>query len=166
MPTPTYTPLANLTLTGSASSITFSSISQAYRDLILVAQIKSNADDKFFIRLNAATTGHTSVSAEGSGSTTASSASTAWPEAITAGMGWNAITANEFAPFVVNLMDYSATDKHKSVLIKGGSITTANTASGIWAGRYASTSAVTQIRLYGNGTWLAGTTLALYGIAS
>jgi hypothetical protein len=36
MPTPTYTPLATVTLGSSASSVTFSSIPGTYRDLILI----------------------------------------------------------------------------------------------------------------------------------
>ena len=36
MPTPTYTPLATVTLGTSAASVTFSSIPATYRDLILI----------------------------------------------------------------------------------------------------------------------------------
>jgi len=36
MPTPTYTPLATVTLGSTAASVTFSSIPATYRDLILI----------------------------------------------------------------------------------------------------------------------------------
>jgi hypothetical protein len=36
MPTPTYTPLATVTLASTASSVTFSSIPATYRDLVVV----------------------------------------------------------------------------------------------------------------------------------
>jgi hypothetical protein len=65
---------------------------------------------------------------------------------------------------VTQFFDYSATDKHKSALIRFGS---GATLVGAYATRWADNSAVTSIELIGNtGNFLAGSTLSLYGIAS
>jgi hypothetical protein len=47
-----YTALANVTLGSSAASVTFSSISQSYRDLVLVITATTSAVDNAFIRFN------------------------------------------------------------------------------------------------------------------
>jgi len=47
-----YVPLANLTLGSSAASVTFSSISQAYKDLVLVIEATTSALDVAIIRFN------------------------------------------------------------------------------------------------------------------
>tara|TARA_R110000822_G_C14927148_1_gene452116 strand:+ start:203 stop:526 length:324 start_codon:yes stop_codon:yes gene_type:complete len=69
--------------------------------------------------------------------------------------------------FTAQLMDYSATDKHKTVLIRYNSVT-GTFAEGVvsFAGRYASTSAVTAIQVFNTDyDFLVGSTLFLYGIA-
>jgi hypothetical protein len=61
-------------------------------------------------------------------------------------------------------MDYSATDKHKTVLSRAN-----NAANGVTAiaGRWASTSAITSIVLTFQSSSLAtGSTVALYGVSA
>jgi hypothetical protein len=61
-------------------------------------------------------------------------------------------------------MDYSATDKHKTVLIRQNSVADSAFAMGA---RWANTAAITSIQLsLGAATFSTGTTFALYGIAS
>lgn len=164
MPTPTYTPLANITLGSSAASVTFSSISQAYRDLVLVVQAKAASGGRNFkLRLNSdATATYSSVHMGGNGSTTAS----------TTLSGANILNFNLYATVettdgfnaVVNFMDYSATDKHKAILCREN-----NAANGVDAvsARWASTSAITSIFLTTDAVnWSAGSTFSLFGIAS
>ncbi len=68
---------------------------------------------------------------------------------------------------IINIMDYSATDKHKTILQRAGSPVNVEWAV---AGRVAITSAVTSITLWspdnGSDVWISGTTFALYGIAA
>lgn len=163
MPTPTYIPLANLTLTGSASSVTFSSISQAYRDLVLVVSATSSAATNTYIRFNADSgTNYHAVYMEGDGSATSSGTK------LTAAQ---IQSTNSFADIstspntqVWSVMDYSATDKHKSVLLRTN---LASGGVGAVAARWANTAAITTLLVVGNGgTLSSGTTLALYGIAS
>jgi hypothetical protein len=162
MPTPTYTPLANTTLGSSASSVTFSSISGSYRDLILVFNGSASADENLRFKLNASTSGYRAIEATGSGSTTAKSTEPA------TGAGYITINYPSVGSGrtvgIYQFMDYSATDKHKSVLIRNNS---SDWGTAMTAARWANTAAVTSIQLYPNaGTFSAGSTFELFGIAS
>lgn len=165
MPTTTYTPLANLTLSSSAASVTFSSISQVFRDLVLVMQLKSSSGAACFVRPNndATSANYSLIYMYGNGGGAASGSSASDPGfALTYGSNpdstnlWNAR---------LDIMDYSATDKHKMALIRVDEVTESTLAQ---ASRWASTSAITSLVVVPNSgpTWSAGSTFALYGIAS
>lgn len=90
------------------------------------------------------------------------------PGSVQSAMSWSTWTTSQsFAQF--NFMDYSATDKHKTVLGKSGEVNTAVEAT---AWRWASTAAITSLRVQslpagGSGYYLAaGTTMALYGVSA
>lgn len=157
MPTPTYTPLANLTLSSSAASVTFSSISQSYRDLVLVFNGTCSENTSVRIFLNSDTTGtnYARVLMIGSG-TAASSQSNTTNAEIIGDVGPDRSTA------IVNFLDYSATDKHKSMLVRNDKLATRAVAA-----RWANTAAITTVQLSMNaGTFDAGSTFALYGIVN
>ena len=163
MPTPTYIPLATKTLTATATSVTFSSISQAYRDLVLVVSGTASAGSSrsLFMRFNGdAGTNYSTVSMQGNGSTAASSTSTL-AQTFGGFLGATSRTSN-----VTQIMDYSATDKHKTVLARHDDASTGeNTLAR--ASRWANTSAITSIYLVPNADSIAiGSTFTLYGIAS
>ena len=73
MPTPTYTPLANVTLASTTSTVTFSSIPATYRDLLVVAQcgVVGPATENLQLSLNNDTTNanYAAVQMSGDGST-------------------------------------------------------------------------------------------------
>jgi len=151
MPTPTYTPLANITLGSSAGSVTFSSISQLYRDLVLIVETTAGTA----LTVNGDTgSNYSYVMMAGNGSVTKSYTESA-QASIYGGWYTNAGLS------IFNIFDYSATDKHKSIL---RSITKADTSTERIAARWASTSAITSLTI--TGSMLTGSTLALYGIAA
>jgi len=164
MPTPTYTPLANLTLSGSAASVTFSSISQAYRDLVLVVTGTSAASfANCQIVLNSdAGTNYSTVYMNGDGSTAASGAT------LSTSKGWlqqnpTFITTTPTS-VIASIVDYSASDKHKSWLSRTDR---ADGRTSALAGRWANTAAITSLQVKLDGQSLAaGSTFALFGIAS
>jgi hypothetical protein len=158
MPTPTYTPLATVTLGSSATSVSFSSIPSSFRDLVLVFDGTLNENEGLGIRFNDATTGYSDVDMTGTGSSTSSgtnSSSSSINVAYIVVAGRNNV--------IVQIMDYQATDKHKTILgrANSGSVQA-------YAGRWASTNAVTKVTFLqvGFATISAGSTLSLYGIAS
>jgi hypothetical protein len=163
MPTPTYTPLATVTLSSSASSVTFSNIPSSYRDLIVVVTGTNSANAFITLRLNGDTgSNYSMVWMQGSGLGSSSNSVTSQVEIITSAN--NVGTALKTA--LINIMDYSATDKHKTLLAttngeNGGTRLTAGLVA-----RWANTSAINSVRVYdGNGSsYLAGSTFNLYGV--
>jgi hypothetical protein len=159
LPTPTYTALANITLGSSASSITFSSIPATYRDLVLVADYSTSPSSACEIRFNGDTgSNYSTVTMRGDGTSAFSTSYTAAFIQPSNGTGEAANTRNLFT---FQVMDYSATDKHKTSLLRmnnpGHTQAQAN--------RWANTAAITSVAIY-NATFLTGATFALYGIAS
>jgi hypothetical protein len=157
MPTPTYTALANVTLGTAVSSVTFSSIPATYRDLIAVYNGTAATGGDLYMTLNADSSNYSMVRIVGS--TTVTSVAESTREIGLARTGETSL--------IVQIMDYSATDKHKTTLSRSnGPIATSVVAA--YASRYASTSAITSVGFTINGghNFQTGSTLALYAIAS
>jgi hypothetical protein len=160
MPTPTYTALANITLGSSASSVTFSSIPATYRDLVLVVNTPTLPfDSQLVLRFNG---------------DTGSNYSRVYMETIFGGTGSAAGTDTfayvgaygpDQANLIVNIMDYSATDKHKSFLARGNGSTAAKATSLRWSNTAAITSILVKLESYSTNL-PTGSTLNLFGIAS
>lgn len=163
MPTPTYTSLANTTIGTAVNSVTFSSINGSYRDLILVLNWGNSANTGFLIRFNSDTGSNYSYVIMNGNGTSVTNLSSSAGTSLAVGYVWNNNTVTGNA--LIQIMDYSATDKHKTVLLRtneAGQSTDATT------GRWANTSAITSIQIYGAGSsnFTVGSTLGLYGIAS
>jgi hypothetical protein len=156
MPTTTYTPLANATLSSSASSVTFSSISGAYRDLIFVVD-NAATQLQMRIRFNSDTGfNYYSVYMSGSGTSATSGTDDSSYATMTPNLSPKMTT--------ISIQDYSATDKHKSFLMRGDADNSATVAS---AHRWANTSAITSVQFYlASGTFVANSTISLYGVAA
>jgi hypothetical protein len=161
MPTPTYTPLATVTLGASASSVTFGSISATYRDLICVVFAAGSTTLQGRIRLNADTGSNYSyqrMSGNGSAGSAAaaSSQSSGFLSAIAQATTTGALQMN------INIMDYSATDKHTTIISRADQSANGTEA---FANRWANTAAVTSVQiLTSTGNWASGSTFALYGV--
>jgi hypothetical protein len=158
MPTATYTALANVTLGSSASSVTFSSIPATYRDLILITNVQASANTYCRIFLNGDEVSSSYLRQtfyfEGSlGAVTATGTDT------------GATSTSSFVSNNYQIIDYSATDKHKMILGRQGS---AQRDVVYFDGiRWANTAAVTSVKFaIATGTFSTGSTFALYGIAS
>ena len=155
--TDTYRPLATVTLGSAASSVTFSSIPATYRDLIVVIEGTTATNFNLTTQVNSDTgNNYSTVEANGSSSGTQSFANTSLDRFYAASMQ----TARTNVTY--QFMDYSATDKHKTVLVRNG---VGGDRTSMVAGRWASTAAITSIFFYG-GTFAAGSNFSLYGIAS
>jgi hypothetical protein len=157
--TATYVALATVTLTGNDSEILFSSIPGTYRDLVLVmnAATTSNANNR--MRFNGDSgTNYALIFMWGDGGGTATDAfSLSW-----AAIDWSAFTTTTVGAtnHIVQIMDYSANNKHKLTLNRG------NRAQGLvetLTNRWANNDPITSISITG-GTFVAGSTFSLYGI--
>jgi hypothetical protein len=155
-----YTPLANITVSVAAATITFSSISQSYRDLVLIGQGLSLSASGINIRYNGDSGSNYNqivmFGDGGSASASSSSAQTAYQV--------GRFDGSTLADFQANIMDYAATDKHKTSLHRYNSASVLTAAR---VGRWASTSAITSFVLsLDAGTFAAGSTFALYGVSA
>jgi len=159
MPTPTYTPLATVTLTSSASSVTFSSIPATYRDLILVitGSLATTPGD-LSLRFNSDSgSNYSYVRMSGSGSATNSSADTATRAFIS---GFQRAATNWIS--INHIFDY-AQSKHKTMLSRFDDSAQGTNAI---ATRWANTSAITSILINeaSGFSYASGSTFSLYGI--
>jgi hypothetical protein len=154
MPTPTYTPLATVTLGSSAASVTFSSIPATYRDLILIFEGTQSSSADLTFTLNGDTSNRTGVVMYGDGSSAGSGTRTAGE------IGY--ITSGR-SNMIIQVMDYSATDKHKTLLSRSNAPAEA---VGAYASRWASTAAVTSFAVVATGGRTIGSasTFSLYGV--
>ena len=161
MPTSTYIALANITLGSSASSVTFSSIPATYRDLILIATHKLTTAGETLIYFNADTgSNYSSVTMRGGPSSSTFSASFTAAGIRPQNAVGGATASND--SFQLQVMDYSATDKHKATLLRAGNATT--DFSMAHASRWANTGNITSIKC--EAPYASGSTFALYAIVS
>jgi hypothetical protein len=155
MPTPTYTPLATVTLGSTASSVTFSNIPATYRDLILVTRNSMTLGYSLYLRFNNDTAAnYSAVRMFNSGNSAFSD------NAAPAELGFNTTTNIGIA----NIMDYSATDKHKSYLTRWGNADGTSYVQA-YAARWANTAAINTLNIAPSlGLITAGSTFSLYGV--
>jgi len=157
MATPTYDLLASTTLASSASSVTFSSIDQSYGDLVLVfdGTLTGNASINF--QLNSDTgSNYNYVLMRGNGSSGDSS------DSVNVAFGTFGYAVGQTL-VKIELLDYTATDKHKSILSRLNN----STYTFAHANRWASTAAINRIDfiLSGGESFAAASTFNLYGVA-
>ena len=158
MATPTYTLIDSVTLGSSASTVTFSSI-PAGGDLVIVMTGQTTDGANCTFRINSDTGNNYSyVYMRGDGSA-AFSTSTGASDSNYVGY----LTANPLNA-ILQFADYSATDKHKSSLVR-----TNDPSARVFAiaNRWANTAAINRIDfiLSGGESFAAGMTFYLYDIA-
>jgi len=135
--------------------VTFASIPSGYRDLIVVAErsVTSGANsEKFYLNTDTTNNNYTRIAMYGTGSSALSYAGT---NSSTVGL------TTTSGLIVYQLMDYSATDKHKVFLYREDKASV-QTLAGVH--RWASTAAVTSIEIEAeNNTYAIGSRFSLYG---
>jgi hypothetical protein len=159
VPQPTYTPLATVTLGSSTSSVTFSSIPATYRDLILIITAqRTGSPVNMGLRFNGDTgSNYSQVYMTSTGSTTYSGTVSATNAQIDV---YPYAPSTGFNNYILQIMDYSATDKHKTFLRRTNEAGNATEAA---AHRWANTAAITSINL-AMSSMNTGSTFSLYGV--
>jgi hypothetical protein len=158
-------PLANVTLTSNATTITFSSISQSYRDLLFVFNLKSTlAPEAVSFRVNGLTSFYGYNLWDGSGTTI--NANTTYNTSSSALDANYATSSTSIASSgSLYMADYSATDRRKTSFIKNsnerGNQLVLN------GSRTPATAAVTSIVFsVPNFQFATGSSIALYGVTA
>jgi hypothetical protein len=163
----TYTPIATVTLGSAQNSISFSSISQAYTDLILIATGKNSSSfDAIDIRVGSGslnTGANYSITAMNGNGSAAQSFRDSNATSMT-NMGITSSSREQVS--IYHFMDYSNTTTFKTVI--GRSNVTDFRVAAI-VGMFRSTSAIDTIGLRSDNpsyNFTAGSTFSLFGIAS
>jgi hypothetical protein len=161
----TYEPIATQTLGSASSTITFSSISGSYTDLVLVATFtQSTAGQSARIVLNGDTaTNYSLTEIRGNGTSAASSRGSSMSNGYYGYYSDGSTSVPTVA--IVSLMNYANTTTYKTWLSRSGASDRATEALvGLWR----STSAITTIALSidAGATYSTGSTFTLYGIAA
>jgi hypothetical protein len=158
----TYVPIANQVLTSATASVTFSSISSAYTDLVLVCNhrgVTGSSGNGLYVTLNGDTGANYSDTAlYGNGS----SAGSGRDSNITAYYVGAGSVATEYSSTNINFMNYANTTTYKTMLARTGDARLEARAS---AGLWRNTSAINSILVsYYGYNFDAGSTFTLYGI--
>lgn len=165
MPTAKYTALANITLSSTASTVTFGSIPNTYRDLKLVIQTSTSSALAYVMaRLNGDTGTNYGymVAQEYNGSASSNTYASATGLQLN---GDGRSSTGKTAMVTADIFDYAQTDKHKSALSRSAMVGSTYPGTAMVATRWYSTVAVTSVTLFTDtGSFEAGSTFTLYGV--
>jgi hypothetical protein len=162
----TYEPIATTTLGSNQNSVTFSSISSTYTDLVLVANCRlAAAGFAALLQFNTdAGTNYSITELYGDGSAARSGRN----ENISGAYLTNNIAVGDatskYNPFIINIMNYSNTTTYKTILSR---FSNANTGVDAIVNLWRSTNAINEIKMGltgSGGNYASGSTFSLYGI--
>lgn len=166
-----YFALATTTLSSAASSVTFSSIPTsvngvALRDLIVVANASGTVNDQGMrLRFNGDSGSNYSTVAMG-GFSSAFSFQTTTTHALFYSIQIGVNSNGIHTPVIGQIMDYSATDKHKTLLTRANGQNNSSTETTALVTRWANTNAITSmVFTLASGNFATGSSFSLYGIA-
>jgi hypothetical protein len=157
------TTLATITLQSASSEVVFSGIPANYRDLILISEMKTlSSTASAYLKFNGISANYSTILMRGNGSDTVSSNAGATTDRLFIAYSTEPTTSNA-TNSIVQIIDYSATEKHKTILQRSN-----NAADAVEAlvGRYASTAPITSITVGMDSSlsFAAGSTFSLYGV--
>lgn len=164
----TYNPLATTTLSSAASTVTFSTISGSYTDLVLISSIKSNTANQssLLFSCNGVETGglYSGTMIYGTGSSAGSNRTSNQDYGtIFRNIGLSP-TSTTTQVFISQFMNYSNTTTFKTVLHRSSVADSGLEAN---VSLYRSTSAITSIRVFaGTNDFGIGSMFTLYGISA
>jgi hypothetical protein len=156
----TYEPIATQTLGSAAASVTFSSISGAYTDLVLVVAGTASGGDDILMQFNSDTASNYSYTIlYGTGSVAGSIRGSNGTSIFVDYYGAMGTGQNNR---IIQINNYSNTTTNKTSLVRANNAATGTDAIvGLWR----STSAINAIKLFMNSaTFSTGSTFTLYGI--
>lgn len=151
MPKKTYTQINSITLAAASSSVTFSSIPQNFRDLVLIFVGSGTGDENLTPIINGSSLDFTWTQITTAPTSNSGTNNSIGRVATTQTMG------------ILHFLDYSQTDKHKTFLVRTN---IAGTEARQLAARWAQTSAISSISLgiRTGFSFTVGSTFNLYGI--
>jgi hypothetical protein len=166
----TYEPIATTTLGSAQATVTFSSISSNYTDLVVIAYARStraSSNDIFRLGFNSDTSASnysaTYIASDTGGGTAYSGRYTSgsYYGPIFPGISGNSAGSSTYTPLLIHIMNYSNTTTNKTYIARGHY--TSDT--GATVGRWNSTSAISSLVVSAAfGNLDTGSIITLYGI--
>ncbi len=163
----TYEPIATTTLGSNAASVTFSSITGTYTDLVLVSFARSTiagSGNNLYCRLNSDSgTNYSATEVAGDGSSAYSDRQTSSSYSFIGFTSGAGAASDVFGPSISNFQNYSNTTTNKTILSRGNA---AGQGTHAIVSLWRNTAAITQIVIYpaGVNNFVTGSTFTLYGI--
>jgi hypothetical protein len=164
-----YEPIETVTLTGSQATITFSSIPSTYKHLQIraIGRMAAAATlDSLWAQFNSDTTSSNyyahGIYATGSGTPGAYADSGAFAQIGI--LSANSAGANMFGAFVMDILDYSNTNKYKTTRTLSGADLNGDGQLRFVSGLWKNTAAISSIVIDGNSNFAQYSSFALYGI--
>jgi hypothetical protein len=165
MPTPTHDLIATTTLAGISTVVSFGSLPSSYRDLIIVVDGLMATQGGFSLRINN-DTGNNYPQMMMRGEQSGPTASTDTSSGTLFYGSWSTVTTSERYSGIWNIFDYSVTDKWKSGTLRCGYRTSSSRSTEAHVLRWNSTNAITSLQFQaGTGSFAAGSTFSIYGVA-
>jgi hypothetical protein len=166
-----YESIATVTVgSGGASSISFTSIPTTYQHLQLrgISRDANAAASaaSLALRFNSNATNYTYHALQGNGSAASAAGATSYTYAYNGFIARNGLTSGIFATNIIDVLDYSNTNKYKTVRGLGGYDANGSGTIGLFSNLYQSTTAITQIDLFTDDSadFTQYSSFALYGI--
>lgn len=159
----TYEAIMTYTVPSAQSSYTFTSISQDYTDLVLVANtiVSSGVGYELGLQFNGDTgSNYSDTYLLGDGTS-----ATSGRQSLTfADCGYLASNSGNPNTRIINLQNYSNTTTYKTVLSRGSSVNSGQAIA--YVNLWRNTSAISSIKIFSNVglNYAAGSTFTLYGI--
>ena len=155
--------------TTSSGNVTFSAIPQTYSHLQIrwIGRDATTTGNYIYMTINGV--GGTSyayhrMSGDGASPTAGALASTG-SAVLTQFLPNSSSTANVFGSGIIDILDYTNTNKNKTIRSFGGADINGSGSVGLWSSLFVNTSAITSITVgLASGSGATGTQFALYGI--
>jgi hypothetical protein len=163
-----YESIGTITLSSATTVVSFVSLPQTYKHLQVRLLTKANLATNYFsavMRLNSDSGSNYSYhQMSGNGASTSSSGS--YPQASVFFNTAGSNNASVFCANVIDILDYTNTNKYKTVRVFGGLDTNGAGTVGMSSSVWSNTAAVTGLLFSsdGYGDWLQYSLFALYGI--
>lgn len=159
----TYEPIATTTLGSAQATVTFSSITGTYTDLVLICQTSvASGTVQNQIQFNSDTgTNYSATILSGNGSTALSTRNSSVSQITLGYDDYNTTAIGQMS--IVNIQNYSNATTYKTTIQRGSN---ANTGVSATVGLWRSTAAITSILVKNSGgvNFATGSTFTLYGI--
>jgi hypothetical protein len=155
-----FTPIANISISTPTTSVTFGSITQVYKDLLIVSNINCASGGGFYLQFNSPTPDNYFFCRLG-----ANASQTVNQTGTTSNISIGFATpVNNFEFNIThNVFNYSSTSIEKVALHRADAV-----ANGVdmQTTRWANTAAITSVRIFTDQAMQVGSTIAIYGISS